>query len=102
MTSATATVPARIFITGNPELEGEPIQFGNATFEIWIMTSITIIPEIIGARRKRTNRPMKPSRRTGSVSAHQIKEATKKDPYAAPRPPFCKCPTEINAAKLPA
>ena len=41
---------------------------------------ITIIPEMIGARRNRANSPMKLNRRTGAVSTHHSSDAAKNDP----------------------
>jgi hypothetical protein len=39
-----------------------------------------MIPDMIGARKKRANKPMKLNRRMGTLKKHQINEATKNDP----------------------
>ena len=51
------------------------------------MMKITIIPAMIGARRKRDKRPIMLTPRTGTVSTHQISAAMKNEPYAVPRLP---------------
>ena len=78
--TATPIAPVRIFTQGKPGLEGTPIQFGRATLATWIIVSMTMIPEMMGARKKRANKPIKLNRRMGTLNAHQISEATKKDP----------------------
>ena len=56
--TATASAPQRKLTAGKPGLCGRPIQPGSATFDTWIMMKITIMPAMIGARRKRENRPI--------------------------------------------
>ena len=72
--------PARKLTSGKPGLSVRPIQPGNATIETWIMMKTTIMPAIIGARRKRDSAPITLKPRTGTVSRHQINEATKNEP----------------------
>ena len=80
MMTATAIAPARKFTAGNPGLCGRPIQPGSATLETWIMMKMTIMPAMIGARRKRANKPIALKPRTGKLNTHQIRAATKKEP----------------------
>jgi hypothetical protein len=51
------------------------------------MMKMTIMPAMIGARRKRDDRPTMLTPYIGTVSTHQISAATKNEPYAAPRLP---------------
>ena len=74
------TPPAKRLISGKPGLSARPIQFGNATFAICTMISTTIMPEMIGARMKRANRPMMLKPLIEIVSAHQIRLATSSEP----------------------
>ena len=80
MITATASAPVRKFTNGNPGLCGRPIQPGSATLETWIMMNTTIMPAMIGARRKRDSRPMTLKPLIGTDSAHQISAATKNEP----------------------
>ena len=49
-------------------LVGWPIQFGKATLAIWIMISMTIMPEMIGTRRKRAKMLMTLQPRIGRLN----------------------------------
>ena len=77
---ARQTAPARRLTSGKPGLWRRPIQFGNATLAICTMISTTIMPEMIGARMKRANRPMMLKPLIETVSPHQIRLATSSEP----------------------
>jgi hypothetical protein len=102
ITTSKATRPEVKLTTGKPGVARLPIQFGSATFDIWITTRITIIPEISGERMCRAKNPTKLRLRIGTDNRHQMSEATQNEPYAAPRLLPFTMPTASRAVKLPA
>jgi len=102
ISTTAVTSPAPRLISGKVGSVDLPSQCGKARSAICIITSITITPAISGVRTMRASSAIALLPRTGTDSAHQISEATQRDPKPAPRLLPGIWPNDINAAKTPA